>query len=208
MILALKITVSPGSSRTRGCWPAAIRVSALRGLALAAGAEIEHLVARQQLGLALVADRRHVLQVADLARRLDHPAHRAADHEQLAAGGAARPASRSPGARRWRRSWSARRGWAARRSARSGCRAPRPRSPRCRATARWCCRTASRARPPCPSASSASRRRCARRPAAPGRASSRRCAARWPKRRLEHQRVGIGDRVGDVDEAAVERRRP
>src|SRR3954451_19567937 len=45
-------------------------------LALAAGAEIEHAIARQQFGLALVANGRHVLQVAHLARYVDHSAHR------------------------------------------------------------------------------------------------------------------------------------
>ena len=94
-----------------------------------------------------------------LARRIDHPAHRAADHEQLAAGGLRRQHGGLHAARRWRRSWSGRPGWAGRRSARSGCRAPRPRSPRCRATARWCCRTGWRARPPCP-APPVRRRRC------------------------------------------------
>jgi hypothetical protein len=41
---------------------------------------------RIESGVALVADRRHVLEVADLARGLDHPPHRAADDEQLAPG--------------------------------------------------------------------------------------------------------------------------
>ena len=132
MILALKMTVSPASSRIRGCWPPAIRDQGAARLALAAGAQIEHLLARQQVGFALIADRRDVLQVADLARRIDHPPHRAADHDS------ARPAARprsiaSPSAPRWRRSWSARPGSAARRSAWSGSRAPRPRSPTCRA---------------------------------------------------------------------------
>ena len=54
------------------------------GLALASGREPQHLAARQLAGGPLVEQRRQALQVADLARRLDHAMHRATDRRGMA----------------------------------------------------------------------------------------------------------------------------
>ena len=78
-----KITVSPWPRLTLRCSPSAMRASAARGLALAAGAEIEHAMRRQIGGLFLVEHGGKIREIARGARRLDHLLHGAADQRDL-----------------------------------------------------------------------------------------------------------------------------
>ena len=177
-------------------------------LALAAGAQVEHALARQRLGLALVADRRHVLQVAD-ARARPRSSAASSGRRRTARGpppGAASIADSSRAMLEAKVVSTTRLGCSRDQLGQAlahlglGARGARAR-------ARWCCRRPCASTPSRPSAS---------RPALSVRAPDHRRRVELPvagvqhaaERRLQDQRVGIGDRVGDVDEAAGERRRP
>ena len=171
-------------------------------LALAAGAQEQRLVARHQLDLALVADRRDVLQVAAVARRIEHPAHRAADHEQLAAGGGPAIIADSMRATLEEKLVSTTRlGWPAISPVRlSRTSASEPEVPG-ESTLVLSHKIAST-----PSLPSGFQRRLV------GPLADQRRRVELPvagmeqlaERRVEHQRVGVRDRMGHVDEAAAE----
>ena len=191
-----KITVSPRSSTICACSSAAMRAKRRARLALAAGAEQQHLVARQIGRLLLGEEGRNVLEIAGLARgALDAP-QRAADQRDVAV---VRRGGDSGGSR------------AAPRSRRSTAMATRFWQ---RPTRSMSERRTSASEPESPGRSALVESQImASTPASPKRASAAMSAAGpisgsgssfqspvWstaPKRRAEHDGVGLGDRMGE-----------